>query len=256
VLNHDLAKYFLGATTMIIAGGCWLMGWNWLWCLLPLLVFLSNVIYGSFNIQANYHIKSINGGPKNSNKIALTFDDGPSEFTPRVLDILKENGIQATFFCIGSELDSKKEIAVRAHLEGHVLCNHSYHHSKTFGFASTKKVYEEIEQTNDEIRGITNQNPRWFRPPYGVTNPNIKKALTQSEMTSIGWNNRSLDTLKEVPEKVVQRVLGRLKGGDIVLFHDSHNRIRPILEQFLKELEKTELKIVSLEELIDEKAYS
>ena len=55
---------------------------------------------------------------------------------------------------------------------------------------------------------------------------------------------------------MVQRVLGRLKGGDIVLFHDSHNRIRPILEQFLKELEKTELKIVSLEELIDEKAYS
>lgn len=256
MLNHDLAKYFLAVTAIIIAGGCWLLDWGWLWCLVPFGIFIMNLIYGSFNIRSNYHLKSINDGPQDDNRIALTFDDGPTEFTPGVLDLLMEKNAKATFFCIGSSLDANTEIAKRAYAEGHHLANHSYNHGRGFDFASKSTIAKEIQETNYLLRKIVGASPKWFRPPYGVTNPNIKKVLEQMKMISIGWSNRSLDTLKEAPEKVVQRVMSKVKGGDIVLFHDSHDRISPILEQFLNEIEKTEFKIVPLEELIDEKAYS
>lgn len=256
MLNHDLARYFFAITTMAVVGCCWVLGWNWLWCLVPVGLFVANLVYGTFDIRANYHLKSINSGDLKSNKIALTFDDGPTEFTPDVLDILKKHGTRATFFCIGNRLNKSKEIVQRAFEEGHTFGNHSYVHSQTFDFASTSKVVGEIEQTNALLKSITGHPPRWFRPPFGVTNPNIRKALVRTEMQSIGWTNRSLDTLNHPPEKVVSRVMRKLQGGDIILFHDSHDRISPILEQFLDEVSQTDFQIVPLEELIDEKSYS
>ncbi|RYG45620.1 MAG: polysaccharide deacetylase family protein, partial [Chitinophagaceae bacterium] len=105
------------------------------WLLLTGLLWFLVALAGSSLIFSQYHVKAYTGNStEKSNRIALTFDDGPSEFTPTVLDMLAAAGIKATFFCIGKNVDRFPEIAARIVKEGHIIANHSYSHGKAFDF--------------------------------------------------------------------------------------------------------------------------
>lgn len=204
--------------------------WVYLFCFLS---FVGVIVWGSFDITFNYFVKSINKKRTRSKEIALTFDDGPTEYTPKFLDLLKENQIKATFFCIGKQIEKHPEIFQRIISEGHRIGNHTYSHSSKTGFLSTSEMSMEIKKCDEVILKFGNTETNLYRPPFGVTNPNIAKAIIKTNKKSIGWNVRSLDTVILNKEKIYTRITKRLKKGSIILLHDTSEKTYDVLTDLL-----------------------
>lgn len=211
----------------------------------------------SFNISWNYHLTSVSS---NSNcqdkKIAITFDDGPNpNYTPQILALLRKHQIKVTFFCIGKNIENHPELLKKIVAEGHIIGNHSYSHSDMFSFYNDRKVLAELDKTNALAKKLTNREMKLFRPPLGVTNPYIKKALFASRHTSIGWNIRSFDTYIKKKEKILHRITNKLKGGDIILLHDTNQITVEVLKDFLIFLKKQQFEPVTVGKLLNIKNY-
>lgn len=204
--------------------------WVYLFCFL---LFSALVIWGSFDIELRYFVNSITHKRTKIREVALTFDDGPTEFTPKFLDLLKENEVKATFFCIGKQIEKYPETFQRIIAEGHTVGNHTLSHSNNTGFLSTSKMTEEIERCDEVMLKTGNIKTNLYRPPFGVTNPNIAKAIKKTGKKSIGWNVRSLDTITEDEKKIYQKVTKNLKKGSIVLLHDTSQKTYHVLEDLL-----------------------
>ena len=212
---------------------------------------------GAFNIQWNFFLKATHHGDPSHRQLALTFDDGPHPaFTPHVLALLKTYGVQATFFCIGRHAAQHAGLVRHAHKQGHLVGNHSFTHSPTIDFHSQAKWLEELRQTDEAIAHAIGVRPRFFRPPYGVTTPHLAQAIKKSGHTVIGWRVRPYDTVDQSPRRIVRKVLKKTKAGDIILLHDTHDRIVPVLEQLLPELQKRGYTMVTIETLIRQHAYA
>jgi len=234
----------------------WLFFPLWL-LLMPGLIYILITSYGSASIQSGYFVNSIVKGNTQRRQIVLSFDDGPTaDYTPGVLKILAEQQISATFFCIGEQIEQHPDVLINIHQAGHLIGNHSYSHSLWFDFFSAKKVEQELIKTDEMIEKLTQQRPKWFRPPYGVSNPMIAKALKKTKHQLIGWNVRSLDTVIKDEQKVVARIMKQLKPGAIVLLHDRHPRILVMLPLLLKEIKKADYEVVSAEIFINQLAYA
>jgi peptidoglycan/xylan/chitin deacetylase (PgdA/CDA1 family) len=214
------------------------------------------VFIGSSFIGSNYHVKTYCGNPLiKEKKIAITFDDGPNEMTIPVLNVLKKYNAKATFFCIGKNIETHSDILKKTINDGHTIGNHSYSHSATFDFYNKEKVIAEIEKTDDLIASVLGKKTTLFRPPYGVTNPSIRKALSVTKHKTIGWNIRSLDGIIKNEKFVLERIIKRIKPGGIVLLHDTSIETVDVLEQLLSFLEKNNYSVVPLEELLNIKSY-
>jgi peptidoglycan/xylan/chitin deacetylase (PgdA/CDA1 family) len=237
LLNHFLA----------IGTGCFIAVIS-LWLLI--------ILWGSFFVSSNYHVKTVCGNPLEKQKrIALTFDDGPSENTLLVLDLLKKYEVKAAFFCIGKNIEKYPEIVQRTIAEGHVVGNHSYSHSHFFDFFRKKKLIEELKKTDMLLEQFTGKKIKLFRPPYGVTNPSIRRALEVTKHKAIGWNIRSLDGVVKDEKVLYNRIVNRVSPGGIVLLHDTSRHSVNVLEQLLQFLQKNNYTVVSLEQLLNIKAY-
>ena len=212
-------------------------------------------VAGSGLIRMNYHLKAHSRSFSSDRKIAITFDDGPTEITPEVLDVLKKNSVKATFFCIGNQIEKHPEIFDRIIAEGHLIGNHSFTHSKNIGFFSKEKMLEEISQTDISIAKFLGKKPRYYRPPFGVTNPNIAKALKDTKHYVIGWNVRSLDTKIKTEEKILKRIKSRISPGSIILLHDTSLKSLRVLEQLLVFLQENNYEAVTVEQLLKIPTY-
>ncbi|TDO83813.1 peptidoglycan/xylan/chitin deacetylase (PgdA/CDA1 family) [Flavobacterium chryseum] len=217
--------------------------------------FLFNLV-GSSLISSNYHVKAFCNNPlETEKKIAITFDDGPSVFTLEVLALLKKYDIKATFFCIGKNVEAHPEIIQQIVDEGHLVGNHSYNHSPFFDFYNAKKISEEIQKTDAVLEKHTSKKINFFRPPYGVTTPSIRRALKITKHKVIGWNIRSLDGGTKNQNLIFNRLIKRVCPGGIVLLHDTASHSVLVLEQFLQFLQQNNYKVISIEELLNLKAY-
>ncbi|MXS71326.1 polysaccharide deacetylase family protein [Flavobacteriaceae bacterium W22] len=221
--------------------------WVYVFCFI---LFSGMVIWGSFDIQLEYFVNSFIHKRTKIKEVALTFDDGPTEFTPKFLDLLKENNVKATFFCIGKQIEKYPEIFQRIISEGHTIGNHTYSHSKNTGFLSTSKMIEEIEKCDEVMLKIGNVKTNLYRPPFGVTNPNIAKAIKKTKKNSIGWNVRSLDTVIMDEKKILRRVTKDLKKGSIVLLHDTSEKTYQVLVELLLFLEREKYSTFTVDSLI------
>lgn len=204
--------------------------WVYVFCFLA---FSALVVWGSFDIELGYFVNSITHKKTKAKEIALTFDDGPTEFTPQFLDLLKEHQIKATFFCIGKQIEKYPETFRRIIAEGHMVGNHTLSHSKSTGFLSASKMIEEIKKCDEVIYKIGNITTDLYRPPFGVTNPNIAKAIKRTGKYSIGWNVRSLDTVIDDEKKIYNRIIKTLKNGSIILLHDTSEKTYQVLADLL-----------------------
>lgn len=212
--------------------------------------------WGSFDIRLNYFLKAYSKGPKNTNKqIALTFDDGPHPITHQVLDLLEKYDFKATFFCIGKNIEAYPDIFKRIHESGHTIGNHTYSHTSKMGFLSKKKIIQEITICNRIIANHIGKKPMLYRPPFGVTNPNISEAISEVKMQVIGWNIRSLDTVITKEHSILNRVLPKMKPGAIVLFHDNSERTVRVLEQLLHFMKHNGYQSVTVDELLKIEPY-
>ncbi len=213
--------------------------------------------YGSAVLSAQFFLPVRYKGNEHSNSVALTFDDGPVPGrTEKILDILKLHEVSAAFFCIGSRVADHPGLAKRIHEAGHLLGNHSYWHRMTFDLQAAQKIGRELSDTDEVIQRTIGVKPNFFRPPYGVTNPMVARAVRMGGYNTIGWTIRSFDTLIKSPATLMARVTKSLKAGDVILFHDNGHTTLEILPALLDHVSKIGLKIVRLDELLNENAYA
>lgn len=170
--------------------------------------------------------------------------------------MLQKENVPAGFFSIGKNARLHPETVKRWHEEGHLVGNHSYHHGFNFDWQSAAVMARELEDTNAVILEVTGKKPLLFRPPYGVTNPNLAKAVQRTGMISIGWNIRSFDTTAKDPEQLLQRILSRIKGGDVILLHDSMEITCQILTPLIHAAREKGFTFVRPDKLLGVNAYA
>lgn len=226
-----------------------------------LLVFIAYslvLFYGVYFIQSGFFLKTIYRGTAAAGRaIALSFDDGPApDFTPRVLDILKQHEVKAAFFVIGKNIAGREALVQRIVAEGHILGNHSFSHSPWFDLFPAKRILAELRQTDRSIAALHGRLPRFFRPPYGVINPNVRTAVRQSGHAVIGWNIRSYDTMINDKQTLMRRLLRLLKPGAVVLLHDHGKQTLECLPEFIRTVRERGYRILPLDQLINEEPYA
>ncbi|MBL7766638.1 MAG: polysaccharide deacetylase family protein [Chitinophagaceae bacterium] len=205
------------------------------WLLIPIHIYLLILVLGAIYIQHNFYLKSRNNlTPHHEKQIMLTFDDGiHAEFTPIILDALKEKNVRAMFFLIGKNIPGNEGIVARMLNEGHTIGNHSYSHGMWFDLKSVRAMVSEILQTNGLLESISGMPVRYFRPPYGVTNPNVARAVRQSGLISVGWSLRSMDTVATSEVALLQKLKSGTFPGCIVLLHDRCEVTSKVLTDYI-----------------------
>ena len=154
--------------------------------------------------------------------IALTFDDGPNaQFTPDLLEGLKQRNVHATFFLIGENIEqnSNQNLVKQMYEEGHLIGNHTYHHLEITRL-SDEKAYEEIKSTNDLIESIIGEPPEYMRPPFGSWQRNLEEKM---KVIPVLWTVDPLDWTTENVDEIVNKVVTETKENDIILLHDCYN---------------------------------
>lgn len=153
--------------------------------------------------------------------VALTFDDGPDPVdTPKLLDLLLEKGVKATFFVIGKRADEHPEVVRRAWEEGHLIANHTWSHYPLFCFLMPGRLRSEIERGTESIRRICGFRPRLFRSPVGLRHPLLAPCLENAGLEYVSWRIRTRDTLTQNSSVLAKRILRKAASGDIILLHD------------------------------------
>jgi peptidoglycan-N-acetylglucosamine deacetylase len=205
---------------------------------------------------SNFHLPVICRAVTDEKSIALTFDDGPDPVkTPGILEVLKKHDATATFFCIGKNLHGNESLLKKLDDEGHLIGNHSYSHSNWFDLFPAGKMNAEVMKTNHMILNITGRLPLFFRPPFGVVNPMVKKALQYMPWTVVCWNIRSLDTIIRDPRKIKKNILRKLKPGSIILLHDHTPFTENHLDELLAAIKDAGYGVVPLDKLLKQPAY-
>lgn len=152
-------------------------------------------------------------------RIALTFDDVPDpRFTGKVLDVLQQHHVKATFFVVGNRAKKHPELLKRIHEEGHAIGNHSYNHAQ-LNRLSLSEFIKQIERTNTVIQSITGVKPALIRPPYGDINEEQLKWARKNGFKVVNWNVDSLDWKGLAKDEVKQNILSAAGPGSIVLQH-------------------------------------
>ena len=207
------------------------------WFFIPLLfltglVYLTILSFGVLFMQYNYFLKSTTR--LNGDTCLVTFDDGPDpKYTPIILDILAKHKVKAIFFVVGEKVEQHPEIIKRIVAEGHILGNHSHSHNNLMSLFSRKRLQAEIVQAQTVIESVSETKVDLFRPPIGYTNPKYAAVLHQQKMKCIGWTLRSYDSVFTDPQKLLKRLISKIKPGNIVLMHDNLKVATESLDAFL-----------------------
>jgi peptidoglycan/xylan/chitin deacetylase (PgdA/CDA1 family) len=153
--------------------------------------------------------------------VALTFDDGPNPVdTPKLLDLLREKGVKATFFVVGKRADQYPEIVRRAWAEGHLVANHTWSHYPLFCFLTPRRLRDEIERGEESVRRSCGFRPRFFRSPVGLRHPLLGPYLKDAGLEYVSWTIRTRDTFTSNSSILARRILDNAASGDIILLHD------------------------------------
>ncbi|WBL20847.1 polysaccharide deacetylase family protein [Zunongwangia sp. HRR-M8] len=211
----------------------------------------------STNIRWNVFAKGFHHQKDHPKKeVCLSFDDGPTNVTPKILDLLDRYDAKACFFCIGEQMEKYPEIAQDIIERGHIIGNHTYSHTRKMGFLSSKSLAREIDACNIIANDITGLNLNLFRPPFGIINPKTKSALDKTGHLVIGWNLRTYDAILNDKSKIVNRIKRKLKPGDVILLHDNKDQTPIILEQLLLHLKSNGYRAIRPDQLFKINAYN
>jgi len=223
-----------------------------LWLLSIFTVYFLGIIF----ICGNFYTSVICNASTKEKILALSFDDGPDEkITPRLLDLLGRNNIKAAFFVIGENAEKNPDIIRRIYSEGHLIGNHSYGHGFWFDFKCNAAMIKEMRRTDQAVKKIISKDLNMFRPPYGITNPPLARALKETVYKVIGWNIRSFDKSNKSINGIVKSVSRKMKAGSIILLHDDHENILEIVEGIISEAHKKSYNFTALDKMLNIKAY-
>ena len=198
--------------------------------------------------------------PLEVKKIALTFDDGPYPATTEpILDLLKEYGAKATFFVLGNRVERYPETVKREVEEGHEVANHTFNHVYFKDAIKSITIQEEIVSTDRLLMELTGRKPMLFRPPGGFYSEESIRIAKQLGYTTVlwSWHKDTNDWRSPGVGYIVRKVLNNTRNGDIVLLHDyipGSRQTVEALKQILPELKKQGFQIVTVSELLHDKA--
>src|SRR5579864_1502789 len=165
-------------------------------------------------------------GRRDRRAVALTFDDGPSESTPRILDLLTRYGVPATFFQCGANVRRLPAVARAVREAGHAIGNHSFTHP-LFSFRQQRFIERELRVTQETIEAHTGERPLWFRAPYGVRWFGVGPVQRRLKLIGVMWTVIGYDW-KLKADAVVRRVAGGVSNGAILCLHDGRElRAKP-----------------------------
>lgn len=255
-MKHKIISFILKLVGIALCVLYWSTTYFWLLITVFIIVSLAIIIVGSYKIQLNYHIKSINKGKANG--VVLTFDDGPDpKITPQVLAVLKKYNLKATFFLIGSKVEKHPEVVKSIVEEGHIVANHSYSHSNFIPFFFSKKLKKDFDKCSELIKSAVGKKPLLIRPPFGATSPRYFKMMRKTKFTSIGWTVRSYDTVEKKPEKLTETVVEKVEKetSPIVLMHDTQEVTVKALPEIIERLKAKGIEIVPLEQSVQINPY-
>ena len=192
--------------------------------------------------------------PQEARKVALTFDDGPSEYTVELSRGLKERRVQATFFLLGENMEGRRKMVEELVKDGHLIGNHSYHHVQ-LNKLSIKEATGEIEKTNRLIREWTGEAPVYIRPPYGAWSLELEKVV---DMIPVFWNVDSLDWKDYDASTIIRKVTEHkhLGNGSIILCHNGAKHTAEALDEMIRTLKGKGYELVPVSQLILKDNYT
>ncbi|MDD5476620.1 MAG: polysaccharide deacetylase family protein [Candidatus Omnitrophica bacterium] len=165
--------------------------------------------------------------PSSEKAVALTFDDGPSPvWTPKILDVLKEARVKATFFMLGMHVQRYPDVARRVAEEGHEIGNHTYDHHGVF-YYKPEELNREVGDAEKIIKSITGVKTKYFRPPKAWLTRKEKEQLKGMGYETVLWSLNSKDWVTFDDRYIVKYILRHVRPGDILLFHDSGGVFKP-----------------------------
>jgi peptidoglycan/xylan/chitin deacetylase (PgdA/CDA1 family) len=172
----------------------------------------------------------------------LTFDDGPdAEFTPRVLDLLDEAGMHATFFVIGEQALRSPALVRRIAAAGHGIGNHTFSHRHPWGM-SESRARAQVRDGARAVSDVLGESPRYYRPPHGRSRTCMHEEARAQGETLVMWDLSAIDWGLLGTAARIDKRLARARAGDIVLMHDGRNRhnrpdqLLQVLPRFLQSL--------------------
>ena len=229
---------------------------------LPLAVFVLACLAAPFFPQQGFFLPLISHGSRKKNMVALTFDDGPDlETTPRLLKLLAEHAVSSTFFVIGKKAQRYPELIRAIIASGHTIGNHSHSHDVLLMLRSSQRLYKEVFEAQ-KILAHFGIRPWAFRPPAGITNPRLGRILRKLDLRCVTFSCRAFDGGNRHIAGLAEKILGKVKAGDIILLHDVPPPHNGAPDELLLELEKIvtglhdrKLSIVPLAELVDAGVY-
>lgn len=177
--------------------------------------------------------------------IALTFDDGPSSFTDRLLDCLEANQAKATFFMVGKEIEYFSDQVKRMETLGCELGNHTYSHADLTTLAP-EDMSAEIAGVDELLTELTGHGATVVRPPYGSVNSSVKETVGTP---MILWSIDTLDWESQDPQKIVDTTLSQVEDGSIILMHDIFSTTVDAAEILIPQLKKQGYEMVTVHEL-------
>ncbi|MER7373786.1 polysaccharide deacetylase family protein [Streptomyces lanatus] len=182
--------------------------------------------------------------------VALTFDAGPSEHSARLLDILKEEKVPATFFLLGKRhIEKYPELVERMAAEGHEVANHTWDH-KRLTELDADEIREEIDRPNDEIERLIGRRPTLMRPPQGRTNDTVHDICRELGMSEVLWSVTAKDYTTDDSDLIRQRVLDQTERDGIILLHDLYDGTVPAVPGIIDELKERGFVFVTVPQLL------
>lgn len=177
-------------------------------------------IHGAFYRNSVFFGPVMGRLPTSKRELALTFDDGPNpDATPRILDVLGELGVRATFFILGRHAEQWPELVHRVEAEGHQLGNHGYFHRKLH-LKSPFYVKRDLRLGKRAIERAGARPPKFFRAPHGYRNPWVSAIASSLGERTIGWSLGVWDSDRPGVQEIVKRTMDGVEPGSIVLLHD------------------------------------
>ena len=213
--------------------------------------------YATCAVRSQWLGEAVWHGRTDTSSVALTFDDGPSDDTDAVLDMLGENNLKATFFMVGRQVERYPKAARRVVAEGHEAGNHSYSHP-VYLYRSARETLGQLKRAQEVIDEATGIEPKLSRPPCGVRTPAYFSAAREMNLRTVQWSDAGFDWKRINAATIARNVLRKVRAGSIILLHDGDSRLKRDRRQtalslplIIEGLSMRGLKVAPLSELLD-----
>jgi peptidoglycan/xylan/chitin deacetylase (PgdA/CDA1 family) len=220
VPNHPYRWLLWALASQALVAALW-WAWGWRIGLPALLASHAAFVLPVFLPRAWLYGPVLSRLPGAAPRVWLTIDDGPSDDTVPILDLLDRHQAKATFFLVGERAAARPDLVREILRRGHGIGNHSHTHPQAWFWAlGPRRMAREIDQAQQALSAIAGSAPRWYRSVVGMTNPFVAAPLRRHGLTRVAWSARGFDGVACDPQATVARIVRDLAPGAIVLLHE------------------------------------